>query len=61
MATPSATSDFNPQLMQNATSSQETESLANALSSKPLKAYVVESDISAAQQTARQRNNESSF
>lgn len=61
MATPSATADYSPQLTQNATGQQETESLANALSSKPIKAYVVESDISAAQQTARQRNNESSF
>lgn len=61
MATPSATADYSPQLTQNATGSQETESLANALSSNPIKAYVVESDISAAQQTARQRNNESSF
>ena len=48
-------------MVQNATGAQETEDLANALSKQPLKAYVVESEISNAQSRANQRNQESSF
>lgn len=59
--TPSATSDFRPELTQNATGGQETENLANALSKNPIKAYVVESDISSAQSKAQQRTKESTF
>lgn len=61
MATPSATSDFNPQLTQNATGSREQEDLMNAISSKPLRAFVVESDISSAQARTQQRTKESTF
>ena len=60
-ATPSATADYRPELTQNATGYAEQESLANALSRNPIKAYVVESDISSAQSKAQQRNNESTF
>ena len=59
--TPSATADFRPELTQNATGGQETEDLANALSRNPIKAYVVESDISSAQSKAQQRTKESTF
>lgn len=58
-ATP--TSDFKPIYTQNATNETEVEYLANALSKTPLRAYVVESDISNAQAKANQRKMESSF
>lgn len=53
--------DFNPQLTANATGQQETEALANAVTDKPVKAFVVESEVSAAQELANQRSNESTF
>lgn len=59
--TPNATSDYRPELTQNATGGQETENLANALSKNPIKAYVLESDISTAQAKVQQRNKESTF
>lgn len=59
--TPNATSDYRPELTQNATGGQETENLANALSKNPIKAYVLESDISTAQSKAQQRVKESTF
>lgn len=58
---PNPTSDYNPTLTQNVTGQQESEDLANALSKTPLKAYVVESDITNAQGVAQQRTKESSF
>ena len=58
-ATP--TSDYKPIYTQNATGQTEVENLANALSKTPLRAYVVESDISNAQAKANQRKMESSF
>lgn len=58
---PNPTSDYNPTLTQNVTNGQETENLANALSKTPLRAYVVESDITNAQGVAQQRTKESSF
>lgn len=58
-ATP--TSDFKPTYTQNVTGQQETEYLANALSKNPIKAYVVESEITNAQNLALQRNREGSF
>ena len=53
--------DYNPQMTGNLTSQQETEDLANAITSKPIRAYVVESDITSAQQLANQRQAESTF
>lgn len=58
---PNPTSDYNPTLTQNVTGQQESEDLANALSKTPLRAYVVESDITNAQGVAQQRTKESSF
>lgn len=58
---PNPTSDYNPTLTQNVTGQQESEDLANALSKTPLRAYVVESDITNAQSVAQQRTKESSF
>lgn len=58
---PNPTSDFNPALTQNVTNGQETEDLANALSKTPLRAYVVESDITNAQNVTAQRTREATF
>lgn len=59
--TPSATSDFSPQMIQNATGLEEQENLANALTKSPIKAYVVESEMTEAQKKADRRNAESTF
>ena len=59
MATPSATSDFNPQLTQNATGQQETEDLANAIGKQNI--WVSVTDIDNAQKQGRVRVSESSF
>lgn len=53
--------DYNPQMTGNLTGQQETEELANAITSKPIRAYVVESDITSAQQLTAQRQAESTF
>ncbi len=53
--------DYNPQMTGNLTGEQETENLANAIAANPIRAFVVESDISAAQQVANQRTSESTF
>lgn len=59
--TPSVTSDFSPQMIQNATGLEEQENLANALTKSPIKAYVVESEMTEAQKKADRRNAESTF
>lgn len=53
--------DFQPDTVGITTGQQEAEELANAITSKPIRAYVVESDISNAQQLANQRTSESTF
>lgn len=53
--------DFNPQYVTNTTGQQDTENLRNALAEQPLRAYVVESDISDAQKLQNTRRNETSF
>ena len=59
--TPSVASDFSPQMIQNATGLEEQENLANALTKSPIKAYVVESEMTEAQKKADRRNAESTF
>ena len=59
--TPSIASDFSPQMIQNATGLEEQENLANALTKSPIKAYVVESEMTEAQKKADRRNAESTF
>jgi hypothetical protein len=59
--TPTVPSDFTPQAVTNVTGGQETENLANALGKAPLKAYVVESEITSTQQKVAKRNQETSF
>lgn len=58
--TPSAP-EYNPTSVTNVTGQQETENLANAMTKAPLKAYVVESDITSTQQKVAKRNKETSF
>ena len=53
--------DYNPQMSGTLTGEQETEELVNAITEKPIRAYVVESDITSAQQVANQRQVESTF
>lgn len=53
--------DFAPQYVTNTTGQQDTENLRNALAEQPLRAYVVESDISDAQKLQNTRRNETSF
>ena len=60
VATPSIT-DYNPQGVTNITGGQETEDLVNAITKNPVKAYVVESDVTAAQEVSNQRQRESTF
>ena len=54
-------SDFNPNYSVNLTGKEDTEYLRNAMDERPIRAYVVESDISAAQELQNRRNEESSF
>lgn len=54
-------SDYSPQGMTNVTGGQEQEQLANAITEKPIRAYVVESDISGAQEKKKRRDEESTF
>ena len=53
--------DYNPTYVTNVTGEQETEQLANAMQQTPIKAYVVESEVSAKQELAAQRSNESTY
>lgn len=53
--------DYNPQMSGTLTGEQETEELVNAITEKPIRAYVVESDITNAQNLANQRATESTF
>lgn len=59
-ATPSIT-DYNPEGVTNVTGGQETEALANALAKTPIRAYVVESEVTASQELAQRRVSESTF
>lgn len=58
--TPTQT-DFSPTYTANVTGEQETQNLANAINNRPVKAYVVESEVSAKQEMAKQRNNNTTF
>lgn len=52
---------YTPQNVTNVTGESENEDLANALSETPIKAYVVESEITNAQTRASKRRQESTF
>lgn len=53
--------EYNPQGTTNITGYQENEDLANALTKAPIKAYVVESEMTEAQKKADRRITESTF
>lgn len=53
--------EYQPQYVSNITNNTELDNLANALQKNPIKAYVVESDISNAQGLTRQREDETSW
>lgn len=57
----SIVNEYQPQYVSNITNTTELDNLANALQKNPIKAYVVESDISNAQGLARQREDETSW
>ena len=53
--------DYSPTAIMNVTGGKEQEDLANALTKSPIKAYVVESDITDTQKKAQRRSVETSF
>ena len=58
---PDTSYDYQPQYVSNTTGQQDTENLRNALSEQPIRAYVVESDITESQNRTKKRNSESDF
>lgn len=57
----SIVNEYQPQYVSNITNNTELDNLANALQKNPIKAFVVESDITNAQGLARQREDETSW
>lgn len=57
----SIVNDYQPNYVQNITNATETEQLANALTKNPIQAYVVESSVTAKQELARSRENETTY
>ena len=53
--------DYNPTYVTNVTGEQETEQLANAMQQTPIRAIVVESEVTAKQELAYQRSKESTY
>ena len=52
---------YTPDYVANLTGAQDTQYLANALADNPIKAYVVEADVTAKQEVSRARGNETTF
>ena len=57
----SIVNEYQPQYVSNITNNTELDNLANALQKNPIKAFVVESDITNAQGLTRQREEETSW
>lgn len=57
----SIVNEYQPQYVSNITNNTELDNLANALQKNPIKAYVVESEVTNAQDLTRQRNEETSW
>ena len=57
----SIVNEYQPQYVSNITNTTEMDNLANALQKNPIKAYVVESDVTNAQDLSRQRQEETSW
>lgn len=53
--------EYTPQFTQNVTGQNEVTDLVNALTDRPLRAFVVESDITSAQELSKKRERESTF
>ena len=60
MATPQ-TQVYQPEYTENPTGDNEINNLRNTLYSRPIRAFVVESDITESQRRANIRNEESTF
>lgn len=58
---PSTNYDYQPAYVQNTTGQNDVENLRNALTEQPIRAYVVESDISDSQKRTNKRSTEASF
>ena len=54
-------SEYTPQMVVNATGKDDTDYLANAISEKPIKTYVVSSDVTAAQEIANKTDSEATW
>ena len=54
-------SEYTPQYVTNVTGKDDTDYLANALTEKPITAYVVESDVTASQEIANKRSDETTW
>lgn len=54
-------SEYTPQYVTNVTGKDDTDYLANAMSEKPIKAYVVESEVTAAQEVANKTTEETTW
>lgn len=54
-------SEYQPQYVTNVTGKDDTDYLANALSEKPIRCYVTESDVTAAQEIANKRTSETTW
>ena len=52
---------YNPDYVANLTGANDTQYLANALADNPIRAYVVEADVTAKQEVSRARDNETTF
>lgn len=53
--------EYNPEYFSNITGAQDTAQLANALADNPVRAYVVESEVNAAQEVRRRRDEETTY
>ena len=58
---PNTDYSYTPMYVANTTGQQDTEYLRNSLTEQPIRAYVVESDITESQELSRKRNSESDF
>lgn len=61
VSVPQSDFDFAPSYVANTTGQEDTQNLRNALTEQPIKAYIVESEVTDAQELARKRSTESSF
>ena len=58
---PDTSYDYQPMYVSNTTGQQDTEYLRNSLTEQPIRAYVLESEVTEVQNRVRKRENESDF